>query len=213
MNICSESGCELEAWARGLCRAHYFPVTKYAAESYTRNEMKALITACDMFQKPERMRALIALMWRAGLRLDEALSLRPIDVDDEYKTIRVLRGKGSKARTVAIDDYGLSLIHDWTAVREAEPGSPLICTNAGKKLYQSWVRTVLPRLGKAAGVDRRVHAHGFRHTFTVELVREGVPMPLIQRLLGHASLGTTSAYVASIAPEEALNAVRWRRYE
>ncbi len=211
--MCSVDGCENEAWARGLCRKHYFPVTKYAAESYTRGEMKAIMAACDMFQKPERMRALIALLWRAGLRLDEALSLRPIDIDDEYKTIRVLRGKGSKARTVAIDDYGLQVIKDWMDVRSAGPGAPLICTTDGKKLNQSWVRTVLPRLGAAAGVDRRVHAHGFRHTFTVELVREGVPMPLIQRLLGHASLGTTSAYVASLAPEEALDAVRWRRYE
>jgi integrase len=210
---CSVEGCEKDAWARGLCREHYFPLTKYAAESYTRGEMKALIKACDMFKRPERMRALIALMWRAGLRLDEALSLRPIDVDDEYKTIRVLKGKGSKARTVAIDDYGLQLIDDWLALREAEPGSPLVCTGTGGKISQSWVRTVLPKLGAAAGVDRRVHAHGFRHTFTVELVREGVPMPLIQRLLGHSSLGTTSAYVASIAPEEALDAVRWRRYE
>lgn len=210
---CSFPDCEKEAWARGLCREHYFPLKKFAAESYTRGEMKALIMSCDMFRQPERMRALISLLWRAGLRLDEALSLRPIDVDDEYKTIRVLRGKGSKARTVAIDDYGLKLINDWLAVRDVDPGSPLICTNSGKKISQSWVRTVLPKLGKRAGVDRRVHAHGFRHTFTVELVREGVPMPLIQRLLGHASLGTTSAYVASLAPEEALNAVRWRRYE
>lgn len=211
--ICSNEGCDKPVWARGLCREHYFPLTKYAAESYTRNEMKALIASCDMFQQPERMRALIALLWRAGLRLDEALSLRPIDIDDEYKTIRVLRGKGSKARTVAIDDYGLKLINDWLEVRKADPGAPLICTSDGSKLKQSWVRTVLPKLGARAGVDRRVHAHGFRHTFTVELVREGVPMPLIQRLLGHASLGTTSTYVASIAPEEALNAVRWRRYE
>jgi integrase len=210
---CSVETCDKEVWARGLCREHYFPLTKYAAESYTRNEMKALIEACDMFRVPERMRALIALLWRAGLRLDEALSLRPIDVDHDYKTIRVLKGKGSKARTVAIDDYGMGLINDWLAVRNVGPGAPLVCTGDGSKIQQSWIRTVLPKLGKAAGVDRRVHAHGFRHTFTVELVREGVPMPLIQRLLGHSSLGTTSAYVASIAPEEALDAVRWRRYE
>ena len=71
---CNEPGCEEEAWARGLCRRHYHPATTYAPESYTRSEMTALLRACDMLHQPDRMRALIAVMWRSGLRLDEALS-------------------------------------------------------------------------------------------------------------------------------------------
>jgi integrase/recombinase XerD len=86
----------------------------------------------------------------------------------------------------------------------------LFCTRTGAPLDTSYVRAMLPRLAKKAGVQRRVHAHIFRHTFAVELAREGVPMPLIQRLLGHASLATTSVYLSSLAPEEALNIVRER---
>jgi integrase len=62
------------------------------------------------------------------------------------------------------------------------------------------------------GVTKRAHAHALRHTFAVELAREGVPMPLIQQLLGHSSLAVTSVYLASLSPEEALDAVRNREW-
>jgi len=71
---------------------------------------------------------------------------------------------------------------------------------------------MLPRLARKADVNKRVHAHGFRHTFAVELTREGVPVIYIQRLLGHSSLATTSVYLASLSPEEALDSVRFREW-
>ena len=196
-------------------KSKYVPKTRYPAEYYTRQECKAVMDACYDESTGGRNRALIAVMWRCGLRLAEALGLEKRDLDFDSHTIRVRHGKGNRARTVGMDP-GIEIeLRDWLSERylwNVPDSAPLFCTQRGKPLQQSYVRALLPRLAKKAGVQKRVHAHGFRHTFAVELAREGVPMPHIQRLLGHSSLGTTSVYLASLSPEEALDAVRRREW-
>lgn len=68
----------------------------------------------------------------------------------------------------------------------------------GASLHQSYVRTLLPRLAAKAGIEKRVHPHGLRHTLAYELMMEGVPVPIIQRQLGHASLATQIAIYAAL---------------
>jgi integrase len=63
------------------------------------------------------------------------------------------------------------------------------------------------------GLDKRVHAHGLRHTHAAELAREGQPINLIRDQLGHRSLATTDRYLRDIAPEERLNALRARQWK
>jgi site-specific recombinase XerD len=189
------------------------PKHQYPAEYLTRDEVLALLYACGDTPVGKRNRALIVVMWRAGLRLAEALALRVEDLDSHSRTIRVMHGKGDKARTVAMDSQAWESLEGW--LRSRSPhwwDSPVFCTLKGGPLSQSYVRAMLPRLAKKAGVTRRVHAHVFRHTFAVELVRAGTPVPLIQRLLGHSSLATTSIYLGSLSPEEALDVVRERSW-
>lgn len=62
----------------------------------------------------------------------------------------------------------------------------------------SYVRTLLPQMARQASIHKRVHPHGLRHTHAYELTMEGVPMPIIQRQLGHPSLATTDRYLAHI---------------
>jgi len=185
---------------------------KYPAESYSKDECKAILDACGKSWTGLRNQALIVLLWRSGLRLAEALAVRHTDIDWSAQSIRVLHGKGDKARTVGIDEAGLATIKTYLnkTTRVFGPKDTLIITHAGKPLQQSYVRAMLPRIAKKAGVNKRVHAHGFRHTFAVELTRERVPVSHIQRLLGHTSLATTSIYLSSLSPEEALDHVRGR---
>lgn len=186
---------------------------KYPAESYSKEECLAILDACGDTWVGRRNRALIIVLWRAGLRLAEALALRREDIDFQYQTIRVLHGKGDRARTVGMDGKALQELRKW--VDEGgwkRANGKLFCTREGKPIKQSYIRALLPRLARKAGVSKRIHAHGFRHTFAVELSREGVSVSNIQRLLGHASLGTTSFYLASLSPEEALDAVRGREW-
>ena len=73
------------------------------------------------------------------------------------------------------------------------------------------MRVEFHRLATSAGVRRRFAPHQLRHAHALELAREGVPLTIIQRQLGHANLGTTSIYLQGIDPEEIIAAVRARR--
>jgi site-specific recombinase XerD len=89
---------------------------------------------------------------------------------------------------------------------------PLFCTLQGRPLHASYVRTALHRLGEKAGVEKRVHPHGLRHTLAFELMWEGVPAPVIQRQLGHTSLATTQRYLDHLAPKDLVVTMQSREF-
>src|SRR5262249_55868784 len=88
----------------------------------------------------------------------------------------------------------------------------LFCTSAGGPISPSYVRTLLPRLARMADIDKRVHAHGLRHTHAAELASEGVPVHLVQRQLGHRSLATTDTYLRAISGADVIAAIRARAW-
>lgn len=88
----------------------------------------------------------------------------------------------------------------------------LYCALNGRQLKPSYVRTMVKRLADLAGINKRVHPHGLRHTMAYELMMEGVPMPIIQQQLGHASLATTERYLRHIAPKDVIEAMTDRSW-
>lgn len=163
-----------------------------------------------------RNRSLLVLLYRTGLRIQEALDLKPCDVDHDLGTVHVQHGKGDQARTIGLDGEAMPSLELWVAKRR-ELGinghSPLYCTLAGGPLDQDYVRQVLRRLALKAGIEKRVHPHAFRHTHAAELAREGVPINQIQVQLGHGSAATTARYVQHVAPEELLRTIRARKLD
>ena len=103
----------------------------------------------------------------------------------------------------------------WLGDRVELPVGPLFCIIDGPTRGRSWssagVRIELRRLATQAGVRRRFAPHQLRHAHAVELAREGVPLNVIQRQLGHANLGTTSIYLQGIDTEEIIATVHARR--
>jgi site-specific recombinase XerD len=188
----------------------------FPPEIYSREEMKQLITACS-HRAPTgiRNRALIVIGYRAGLRITEALALRPKDVDTKNGVVRILKGKGKKARTVGLDPGACAIVDRWLDLRQQlgfNGRQHLLCTLKGEQLKPSYVRTLMPRLGQKAGIDKRVHFHGLRHTFAWELSEEGIPVAKIQKLLGHANLAITGQYLAHIAPHDLIDSIRQREW-
>lgn len=188
---------------------------KYPPEVLTVHEARALVAAASN-RAPTgiRNRALITVMYRGGLRLAEALALAPKDVDLDAGTIRVLHGKGDRARTVGLDPGGAAVVGRWIE-RRKKLGirSPAVfCTLDGKPLSQQYVRALLPRLAHRAGIEKRVHPHGLRHTHAAELAGEGVPMNVIQQQLGHGSLATTDRYLRHIAPQAVIDVMQARTW-
>ena len=186
----------------------------YPAEILTDDEVKALIRACpNRAPTGVRNRALVTVLYRAGLRLGEALALKPKDIDPKAGTITVLHGKGDRRRTVGLDPGAMAIVLRWVERRKQlglSGRSPLFCTLEGKPLNPSYVRTLLPRLAAKVGIDKRVHPHGLRHAHANQLMWEGVPVPVIQRQLGHASLATTDRYLSHLAPKDVVEAMQRR---
>jgi integrase len=115
-------------------------------------------------------------MYRAGLRVSEALALRPADVNLTDGTLRVLHGKGNKPRTVGLDPGAIDAVSRWMD-RRREYGfrnGPLFCTLAGCPILSGYVRDMLKRQAAKAGLEKRVHPHGLRHTHAAELEMSGV---------------------------------------
>ena len=88
----------------------------------------------------------------------------------------------------------------------------LICTLQGKPVSSRYVRGLLPRLAAKAGIEKRVHAHGLRHTHASELASEGTPVHLNQQQLGHSNLSTTDRYIRQLAPQEVVDAMQKRKW-
>jgi site-specific recombinase XerD len=187
------------------------------AEPLTQAEVLALMKACGQ-RAPTgiRNRALIAVLWRSGLRISEALELELRDVDLDAGSLRVRHGKGDRSRTVGIDEQTTALLARWLDRRqrlEVGARAPAFCTLRGAQIDSSYIRRLLPRLAARAGVQKRVHAHGLRHTHAAELVREGTPINVIRDALGHTSLAVTDRYLRDVAPQAVIDTIRARRWE
>ena len=158
---------------------------------------------------------MIVVMYRGGLRSGETLALRPKDVDATAGTVTVLHGKGDRRRVVGLDPGAIAILSRWVDSRRSlgiNGHAPLFCTLEGKTLKSSYVRTLLPRLARKAGIEKRVHPHGLRHTHAYELMIEGVPIPIIQQQLGHTSLATTDRYVSHLAPVDVISHMQKRNW-
>lgn len=189
---------------------------KLPAEPLTPDEVKSLIRACSK-RAPTgiRNRALIVVLYRAGLRVSEALAIMPKDLDAANSTIRVLHGKGDKARVVGLDAGAWAILQLWLDRRAAlgiNGRQPVFCTLKGKPVSSAYVRMLLPRLGRRAGIEKRVHAHGLRHTHAFELATEATPIHVIQAQLGHSSVATTDRYIRHLNPAVVVEAMKARSW-
>lgn len=148
-----------------------------------------------------RDRALLELLYGAGLRVGEAVGLDVRDVDLHRGEVRVL-GKGRKERVVPLPAAAREALTAWVAHRSGPGllGEPLFVSMRGgkapRRLDERDVRRVLRRRAQRAGLPGAVHPHRLRHSYATHLLDMGADLREIQELLGHASLSTTQKYTA-----------------
>lgn len=185
-------------------------------EPLTRDEIDRLIAAASGRSTTGiRSRALIAIMAGAGLRLSEALALYPRDLDLASGTVRVRHGKGNKDRAVGILPWAVPHLERWLD-RRGQYGlngrhlvfSQYSAGKVGQPIDPRYVRLLLTRLATRAGIDKRVHPHGLRHSLATDLAWRGVPLPLVAAQLGHATVATTDRYLRKLAPTEVVAAMQ-----
>jgi integrase len=200
----------------------------FPAETYTRDEMDAILIAFGRGAAGDRNRAATVIQWRCGLRINEALDLFPKDVNLAAGTVTVLAGKGGKRRVVGIDRQTAAEVEIWLrrrAMLGISSRRPLFCVisrpTLGKRMYNSVFREALKDAGARAGVGgtehgecwgKRVHPHGLRHSFASDWAREGRSLVTLQYLLGHADLRTTQRYIHRLGDWEAIDAARDRTW-
>lgn len=188
---------------------------KWPAEVLTPVEISLILNGCSATASTGiRNRAIFTTLYRSGLRIAECLALWPKDVSEDG-AVTVLCGKGGKRRVTGMDLEALKWVRVWEE-RRAELGLDdrhrLFTSLHGTPLYASYVQSTLKRIARGAGITKRVHPHGLRHTFAFELASEGATLLDIQQLLGHSSAATTAHYINHLNPAAALATVRARSW-
>jgi integrase len=188
---------------------------RYPADPPRIEEIIAVMRTAGDGTHGRRLGGLIVVMWRAGLRIQEALALGEGDLDRRRGSLLVRRGKGGRRREVGMDAWGWEQLQPWVDTRRELPVGPLLCVINGATRGRHWspasARAELRRNAAAAGVRRRFAPHQLRHAHAVEMAREGVPLIVIQRQLGHSNLGITSVYLQGIDSGEIIETVHARR--
>ena len=151
--------------------------------------------AADLLALPRtpRDRALLELLYGAGLRVSEAAGLDLPDLDLDARTAKV-EGKGAKERMVVFGAPCVLAIRAYLAERTPpSQGTPLFTNAKGGRLTVRSMHTIVARAAEAAGLPP-LSPHGLRHAFATHLLDGGADLKSVQQLLGHEDLATTQVY-------------------
>ncbi len=160
------------------------------------------LMAAEADEKPAdcRDRAILEVLYGAGLRVSELVSLDIDAIDAEQNLVRVV-GKGQKERVVPLGRKALRAIDDYKEVRQRIVAKgrraderALFISREGNRLSKRSVQRIVSRRGLAIGARERLFPHALRHSFATHLLDSGADLRVIQELLGHASLSTTQRY-------------------
>jgi len=168
-------------------------------ETLTVAEVEALLEAAPDL----RARALLELLYAAGLRVSEALGLDREDLSTDGGFVRVI-GKGDKERLVPVGDIALDWLARWLSearpallgLAHVEPvrGGPLFLGDRGGRLARQQAFAIVKSTAHTAGLPEAVSPHTLRHSFATHLLEGGADLRIVQELLGHASISTTQLY-------------------
>ena len=154
---------------------------------------------------------LLRLMLNTGLRAAEVLNIKTRDIDWNSGKLMVRQGKGKKDRSSWIGEEDLALLQRWVIKKARFPESAWLFTSRDGKLIQTrYLRFMVKRLAKKAGISVDVHPHTLRHTFATDLYRQTKNLRLTQKALGHSQISSTMIYthIVDDEMEEALKTFR-----
>jgi len=164
-------------------------------------EVERLLDAAS--ERGIRDRALLELLYAAGLRVSEAIGLDREDLSLDGAYVRVI-GKGDKERLVPIGEVSIDHLLAWLdgprvtmiASHHVAPvrGGPLFLGDRGRRLARQQAWTAVAAAAERAGLGSRVSPHTLRHSFATHLLEGGADLRVVQELLGHASISTTQLY-------------------
>ena len=149
----------------------------------------------EVASRDVKHKALLMTLYGAGLRVSEALALKPADIDSRRMLIHVRLGKGAKDRMVKLSAQLLTVLRDYWRVRRPVAWLFPQARNPDRPMDSSDAWRMVHRTARRAGITRRVSPHTLRHSYATHLLDAGTDLRTIQLLLGHRNLKTTSLYV------------------
>lgn len=184
------------------CEGMRGPKRERRLPNFLSEEEVSALVAAPASDKPSglRNRALLELLYAAGVRVSEVFNLNTADLDmsDEGGALRV-RGKGNKQRMVLVGRPAARALQRY--LREGRPRlakrseEALFLNRDGERLSVRAVQGIVRRSALACGLDRRTYPHLLRHTFATHMLDGGADLRIVQELMGHASANTTQVYL------------------
>lgn len=164
----------------------------------TREEFKQIIGSLSKSKMGIRQKAILWLLFNCGLRRQELCSLQMKDVDLNTCRVHLRNGtKNSKDRILFFNHETRCALIAWMEVRSGiETDAPeIFITNTGKSIYHSYINKMIERIGKKAGIERKLNPHLFRHSALTEIYElSGNNILLTQQVAGHSDVSTTMIY-------------------
>ncbi len=167
----------------------------YLPKFLTEDEINQLLSAPDIStEEGIRDRALLEVMYAAGLRVSELVSLKQTDIDLQAGLV-LCHGKGSKERRVPIGKSAIHWLQQYNSVRAkyGKPTSLYTFAIGGKPLTRQFAWAMIKRHASKVGV-KDVSPHTLRHSFATHLIQHGADSRSVQALLGHSDISTTQIY-------------------
>jgi integrase/recombinase XerC len=163
-------------------------------KSLNRPQVTGFLDQGDTGKTPMRDRAILELIYSAGLRAAEVVSINFNDLQASGE-LRVV-GKGNKERIVFFGKTCAAALHDYSSSERVEPTdkNAFFTNDKGGRLTTRTVQNIVKRWALAAGLPPEISPHTLRHTFATHLLDGGADLKTVQQLLGHASLATTQIY-------------------
>lgn len=178
--------------------------TKSLPKALNEEEIKVLLETPDKMgigtssiyseSVKSRNKLLMTLLYSSGLRVSELVNLEVKDLDLDERTIHI-RGKGEKDRIVLFDYTTRDLVRVYLRNRIFD-SKYLFVNRYGNVLTVRYIQKMIKQYAHAAGIKKKVTPHILRHSFATHLLRKGMDIRAIQRLLGHSNLTTTQIYTS-----------------
>ncbi|MFT4762707.1 MAG: integrase/recombinase XerD [Saprospiraceae bacterium] len=165
------------------------PKRKKLPNVFSEEEVQQILKSCDNIKH----KCMLILTYSAGLRKQEVLNLQVRDLHFDRKTLFVRNGKGGKDRYTFFSKIAIKYIREY--LQEYNPSIWLFEGQTGGQYSPSSIQSVFEKARKKCDANPYVTLHGLRHSFATHLVEKGVPLHVVQELLGHGSIKTTEIYL------------------
>jgi len=182
-------------------------VKKPLPKAISVDDVDRLIRQTDKKATPEglRDRAMLHLLYATGMRVTELVTLDLVDLDFEKAAVRCV-GRGLRVRMLPIDPKSLVAVREYLdrgrpqLLRPGAPTSALYLNHRGQRLTRQGFWLIMKAIARESGVTTEVTPHTLRHSFAAHRLNDGLALPKLRELLGHANISTTQIYT-QLKPE------------